>query len=140
MIFNAEQLALQPQGSVLTWQVFDDGLIAGDYRIRFVSDEIWELSFGGRTLSHDRSLTAAYITAERHSREALRHRVMRRNRIALAAAMLGWMLVDLVVRTTGATWFLVFMLPIVWVGFSSAAGMLTALGGDITHRYRSRRR
>lgn len=139
MIFSSEQLALQPQGSALHWNVFDDGLISGDYRIRCLRPDVWDVTYRGASITTDRNLTAAFVTAERHHRKDSRNHLLRRNRNALIACALAWMAVDMVVRSTGAVWVLVAMLPIVYIGFSSAAGMLLAFGGDTAVRHRKQR-
>ena len=39
MTFTADHLDLKPTGSVLDWHIFDDGFIAGDYRIRLLGPQ-----------------------------------------------------------------------------------------------------
>jgi hypothetical protein len=137
VILNAEHLALQPEGSRLTWSLFDDGLIAGDYQIRCTAPEVFELSRRGEVIAVDKNVTGAYRSADQHDREVGRHRVQRRLLIRLAAAGVAWFLVDVLVQATDAVWLLLAFIPIVWIGFTSAAGFLTTLGGDVNGRYRT---
>lgn len=140
MILTAEHLALQPEGCLLEWSLYDDGIIAGGYRIHYIDTNLWELTYRGGFVAIDRTISAAFLSAEQHAREVERRGARRRYGIALVAACLGWFAVDAAVQLTDVVWFLVFLIPIVWVGFRSAAGLLTTLGGDLTGRYGTTRR
>jgi len=136
VILNAEHLALQPEGTRLDWSLFDDGLIAGDYQIRCLAENVFEVTRRGEYVSRASTVTGAFISADHHHREAGRHRVRRTHLIRLVGAVLAWFLVDVLVQSTDVVWFLLAFFPIVWIGFTSAAGFLTTLGGDVNGRYR----
>jgi hypothetical protein len=140
MILTAEHLALQPEGCLLRWSLYDDGIIADGYRIHYIAPHLWELTHRGEFVAIDRTITAAFLSAEEHLREVDRQGARRRYFIALIAACLGWFAVDAAVQMTDTVWFLAFLMPIVWVGFRAAAGLLTTLGGDLTGRYGTTRR
>jgi hypothetical protein len=140
MILTAEHLAMQPEGCVLEWSLYDDWIIADGYRIHYIDSNLWELTYRGGFVAIDRTISAAFLSAEQHAKEVDRRRDRRRYVIALVAALLGWFAVDAAVQVTDVVWFLAFLIPIVWVGFRAAAGFLTTLGGDLTGRYGTIRR
>jgi len=136
VILNARHLALRPEGTLLDWSLFDDGLIAGDYQIRCLAENVFEVTRRGDVVSTDSSITGAFVSADRHHREVGRHQLRRTYLMRLGGTFLAWFVVDVLVQSTEAVWFLLAFIPIVWIGFTSAAGFLTTLGGDVNGRYR----
>ena len=135
MSFTADQLALQPPGAYLEWQIFDDGFIADAYRIVLMGPREWRLTEADEHVGVYRSLRTAFSSAEHHYRESLRKRSVKRNALVVALAIVSWLAVDALFDVVGAGLWVVVLFPIVFVGMTSLVRCLAGLSGNAHNPY-----
>lgn len=116
---------------MLDWHLYDDGFIAGGYRISLVGPRRWQASCDGSVLGDYRSLKTAFSTCEHHVREAFRRRAVVRYAVIAAMAFGAWFLVDAAVGLTGVGEVTVILVPVVFVGVAALVRCLAAAIGDV---------
>ena len=135
MTFTADHLDLKPPGSVLDWHIFDDGFIAGDYRIRLLGPERWQVTCDEATVGEYRRLKTAFSTCEHHARDVLRRRAVVRHGVVAALAFVAWLLVDAAFGLTGIGYFALALFPVVFVGIRALVRCLASTAGNIDNPY-----
>lgn len=135
MSFTADQLALQPPGAFLEWQIFDDGFIADRYRIVLAGPREWRVCDAGDDVGVYRSLKTAFASAEHHYREALRRRSVRRNAVVVALAVLSWLAVDALFSVFGFEYSILALFPVVLIGAHALVRCLAGLSGNVHNPY-----
>lgn len=131
MTFTAEHLALQPPGSMLEWRIYDDGFIAGDYRIHLLGPKRWQVELSGEPIGEYASLRTAFSSAEHHLHETSRRSTMIRHGIVVVLAMLGWLAIDLIFGMTGIWWLALVAFPVVAIGVISLERCVAASNGNL---------
>jgi hypothetical protein len=140
MTFTADQLDLQPPGSALDWYLYDDGFIAGDYRIHLMEPGRWQVMCDGVAIDEYHSLKTAFVTCERHAGHQRRRTTVMRYGTVAALAVVAWFLVDAATRVTGIGYFALALVPVVFVGFAALVRCVAAASGDPSNPYAPQRR
>lgn len=133
MTFTAQQLAMAPPGSLLEWQIFDDGFISDPYRIVLVGPKQWQLIDESGSIRTYRSLKTAFASAEHSHRERLRRRSVRTNAVVLAIAIAAWLAVDVLFPIAGPGLWIIVLFPIVFVGMTSLVRCIAATSGNVNN-------
>jgi len=140
MTLTADHLDLQPPGSMLDWRIYDDGFIAGNYRIHLLDARRWQVMCDDDVVGEYRSLKTAFATCEHHLRNGLRRSAIQRHGLVAVLALVAWLLVDVVFALTGDGYVTVALFPVVFVGVAAAVRCLaSAIGGVNPYAPRSLR-
>lgn len=137
MRFTADHLDLQPPGSVLDWYLYDDGFLAGDYRIHLPEPGRWLAVCDGATIGEYHSLKTAFASCELHVRHQRRRSAVVRYGTVAVLAVVAWLLVDAVASLTGVGYFTLALVPVVFVGFAALIRCVAAASGDASNPYAS---
>lgn len=137
MSFTPDQLALQPPGSFLDWQIFDDGFIAGAYRIVLEGPKRWRVTDRDSDVGVYRSLRTAFASAEHHYRETLRTRSVKRSALVAVLAVLSWLAIDALAGVVGYGLWIVVLFPVVLIGMLALVRCLAGLSGNAHNPYLS---
>ena len=135
MTFTAQQLDMAPTGSLLDWQIFDDGFISDTYRIVLLGPKQWQLIDESGSVGTYRSLKTAFASAEHSHRERLRRRSVRTNAVVLAVAIAAWLAVDALFPVAGPGLWILVLFPIVFVGMTSLVRCVAATSGNVNNPY-----
>lgn len=135
MTFTADHLDLQPPGSVLDWHIYDDGFIAGDYRIHLVAPKRWAVVCDGSDLGEYRSLRTAFSSCEHHVREVRRRSAVIRYGAIAALAFAAWLMIDAAFAMTRVGYISVALFPVVFVGVGALVRCLASTAGNVNNPY-----
>ncbi len=134
-VINADHLEFQPPGTILEWRIYDDGLIAGDYRIQLLGPRSWRVMCQDEDIGQYGSLKLAFSSAEHHVRERHRRSAMIRFGTFAALAFVAWLAVDAILGLTRNGYVALLLFPIMYLGIGALVRSLVAAVGDVRMPY-----
>lgn len=132
----ADELATRKPDSLLDWSIRGDGYVADHYRIRFLGESDWKITYKGTNLGSAEKLKWAFSVVEHHHREAIRRRDLIRYGLTFVLAILAGGAIIAVVDEVQQLWLWPAYVLLFATALGGAVRFYVTLTGNLDDPYR----